>query len=229
MYPEACVTSVSKALAQRLKGWKGVLGNYGCSICHIPGDRNAWSDLLSHWVRVPDLPVRAVAVLGPGDHGNSMPSKGVARQAQQKALATDGTEMYYYESAVSLAVLDDAGSFRIHARGRHVLWISDSDKQLKVRLMICAHMRDARHRGVAATLVCYQEFCVWSGIEDRMREFVRQCLNCADTRSGDVVTRPLGETVYATAPNEVVNFDYLDVGESCQQASQGLSEDCGFW
>ena len=44
-----------------------------------------------------------------------------------------------------------------------------------------------------------------------MREFVRQCLHCADTCSGDVVPRPLGETVYETAPNEVVHFDYLYV------------------
>ena len=61
-----------------------------------------------------------------------------------------------------------------------------------------------------------------------MREFVRQCLHCADTRSGDVVPRPLGETVHGTAPNEVAHFDYLYVGESGPQASQGLPEDGGF-
>ena len=97
-----------------------------------------------------------------------------------------------------------------------------------MRLMICAHMRDAGHRGVAATLVRLQEFCVWPGMEAQMREFVRQCLHCADTRSGEVVPRPLGETVHGTAPNEVVHFDYLYVGESGPQASQGLSEDGGF-
>ena len=143
-----------------------------------------------------------------------MPSKAVVRQAQQKALATDGTELHSFESAVGLAVLDDEGLFRIHARGRHVSWIQDSDKQLQVRLMICAHMRDAGHRGVAATLVRLQEFCVWSGMEAQMREFVRQCLHCADTRSGDVVPRPLDETVHGTALNKVVHFDYLYVGES---------------
>ncbi|CAM9419279.1 unnamed protein product, partial [Scytosiphon promiscuus] len=116
----------------------------------------------------------------------------------------------------------------VHVRGRHVLWIPDSDKQLQVRLMICAHMRDAGHRGVAATLVRLQEYCVWAGIEAQVREFVRQCLHCADTRSGDVVPRPLGETVHGTAPNEVGHFDYLYVGESGPQASQGLSEDGGF-
>ena len=57
-----------------------------------------------------------------------------------------------------------------------------------------------------------------------MREVVGQCLHCADTRSGDVVPRPLGETVHGTAPNEVVHFASLHVGESSPQASQGLLE-----
>ena len=83
--------------------------------------------------------MRAVAVFSPCDQDDSLPSKAVVRQAQQKALATDGTEVKSFESAVGLAVLDDEGLFRIHACGRHVLWIPDSDKQLQVRLMTCAH------------------------------------------------------------------------------------------
>ena len=67
------------------------------------------------------MPVRAVAVFGPCDQGDSMPSKAVVRQAQQKALATDGTEVQSFESAVGLADLDDEGLFGIHVRGRHVL------------------------------------------------------------------------------------------------------------
>ena len=112
------MTSVSKVLAQRPEGWKDVLDQYRYTICHIPGDRNAWGDLLSRWVRVPALPARAVAVFGPCDQDDSMPSKAVVRQAQQKALATDGTEVQSFESAVGLAVLDDEDLFRIHARGR---------------------------------------------------------------------------------------------------------------
>ena len=108
------------------------------------------------------------------------------------------------------------------------MWIPDSDKQLQVRLMICAHMLDAGHRGVAATLVRLQEFCVQSGMQVKIREFVRQCLHWADTCSGDVVPRPLGETVHVTAPNEVVHLDYSYVGESGPQASHGLAEDGGF-
>ena len=74
------------------RGLEGVLGQYRYTICHIPGDRNAWGDLLSRWVSVPALPVRAVAVFSPCDQDDSLPSKAVVRQAQQKALATDGTE-----------------------------------------------------------------------------------------------------------------------------------------
>ena len=109
--------------------------------------------------------------------------------------------MQSFESAVGLAVLDDEGLFRIHARGRHVLWILDSDKQMQVRLMNCAHMRIAGHRGVAATLVRLQECCVWSGMEAQMREFVRQCLHCADTRSGDVV--PVRSVRRSTGPRRM--------------------------
>ncbi|CAM9575818.1 unnamed protein product, partial [Sphacelaria rigidula] len=51
---------------------------------------------------------------------------------------------------------------------------------------------------------------------------------CADSRAGDVVPRPLGETGHGTTPNEVVYFDFLYVGESGPLASQGLSADAGF-
>ncbi|CAM9641680.1 unnamed protein product, partial [Sphacelaria rigidula] len=108
------------------------------------------------------------------------------------------------------------------------LWIPSFDKQLQVRLLICAHMRDAGQRGVAATLVRLQEVCVWQRVETHVREFVRQCLHCADSRGGDLVARPLGETVHGTTPNEVVYFDFLYVGESGPLASQDLSEDAGF-
>ena len=105
--------------------------------------------------------------------------------------------------------------------------------------MICAHMRDAGHRGVAATLLRVQTFCVWSGMEAQMREFVsgmeaqmrefvRQCLHCADTRSGDVVPRPLGETVHGTAPNEVAHFLLLACGREWPASFSRFARGCWF-
>ena len=49
---------------------------------------------------------------------------------------------------------------------------------------------------------------------------------CADTRSGDVVPRPLGETVHGTAPNEVVHLT------TCMRArvARNFSRfDRGYW
>ena len=83
------------------------------------------------------MPVRAAAVFSPCGQDDSLPSKAVVRQAQQKALATDGTEVKSFESAVGLAVLDDEGLFRIHACGRHVLWIPDSDGDRTPTINFC--------------------------------------------------------------------------------------------
>ena len=60
-----------------------------------------------------------------------------------------------------------------------------------------------------------------------MREFVRQCLHCADTRSGDVVPRPLGETVHGTAPNEVMHLTTM-WARVARKVLKVLSEDSGF-
>ena len=90
--------SVSKALVQRLEGRKGLLGQYRYTMCHISGDRNAWGDLLSRWVNIPTLPARAVTVAGPYEADDSMPSKSVVRQAQQKELGDTEADVQSFES-----------------------------------------------------------------------------------------------------------------------------------
>ena len=94
--------------------------------------------------------------------------------------------------------------------------------------MVCAHMRSAGHRGVSPTLFRLKEYCVWSYMESHVREFVRQCLHCVDTRDRGIVPRPYGDTVHGTAPGEVVHFDFLYVGSSGPEGSDGLPEEDGF-
>ena len=87
--PEACVGSVTKAMAQRLETWKAGLGQR-YAIEHIPEERSCWGDLLSRWVKVPSVPVRAVAVHSPCDADDSLPSVDVIRAAQrQSSLVSD--------------------------------------------------------------------------------------------------------------------------------------------
>ena len=108
------------------------------------------------------------------------------------------------------------------------LWIPPDDKALQVRLMVCAHMRSAGHRGVAPTLFRLKEFCVWPHMDAQVREFVRQCLHCVDSRAGESVPRPFGDTVHGKVPGEVVHFDYLYVGNSGPEGENGLPDEDGF-
>ena len=52
-----------------------------------------------------------------------------------------------------------------------------------------------------------------------------QCLHCMDSKAGEKVPRPLGETVHGTRPGEVVHFDYLYVGASGLLGDDCLDED----
>ena len=118
----------------------------------------------------------------------------------------------------------DDDLFRVHVENRDVLRIPSGDKALRVRLMVCAHMRSTGHRGVSPTLFRVKEYCVWSHMESHVREFVRPYLHCVDTRAGETVPRPYGDTVHVTAPREVVHFDFQYIGSSGHEGSEGLPE-----
>lgn len=49
----------------------------------------------------------------------------------------------------------------------------------------------------------------------------------SDFREGEKVSRPLGETVHATRPREVINFDFLYADESGPLGGNGSEE--GEW
>lgn len=51
--------------------------------------------------------------------------------------------------AVGKASLDTEALFRMVVDGQAVLWIHSLAKDLQVRLIVCAHMKQAAHRGVA--------------------------------------------------------------------------------
>ncbi|CAM9972913.1 unnamed protein product, partial [Sphacelaria rigidula] len=53
-------------------------------------------------------------------------------------------------------------------------------------------------------------------------------LNCVDTRAGEIVPRPYGDTVHGATSGEVVHFDFLSVGISGPEGANGLPEEDGF-
>ena len=51
------------------------------------------------------------------------------------------------------------GLYRTSYQGRMVLWVPGEKRELQARLMVCAYMQDAGHRGVMATAYCLGAYC----------------------------------------------------------------------
>ena len=106
------------------------------------------------------------------------------------------------------------GLYRVSYQGSMVLWVPEEERELQARLMACAQMQDAGHRGVRATTHRLGAYCAWDNMEKDIAEFIRKCLHYTDSKAGNAVPRPLGDLVHGTEVSDVLHFDYLNLGES---------------
>lgn len=104
---------------------------------------------------------RAVAVFASGEPDETRPSKHAIREAQEQAREGFGVMIagaISFTAAVGRVPKDDEGSSRVRIAGRDLLCIPPRAKELPTRLMVCAHMKGAGHRGVVARLQRLQEY-----------------------------------------------------------------------
>ena len=129
-------------------------------IVHIRGDENCWGDLMSRWVKQPGgavcvhADVKCMEVLFAG---NKFPTKEVVRCVQ--AAAAEGRTTL--DTALGVASLDSEGLYRVEHHGHRVMWVPGRADPLKKRLLVCAHLEGAGHRGVDATMARRERHCVW--------------------------------------------------------------------
>ena len=108
--------------------------------------------VLSRWRTLKDegrpcVLAHAIAVVGPVMSDINMPSKGETRD-RKDAVAHEKPVL---DTPLGKVVRRDDGLYRAEYGGALVLWIPPKDRVLQARLMVCAHMQDAGHRGVKAT------------------------------------------------------------------------------
>ena len=95
-----------------------------------------------------------------------------------------------------------------------MIWVPPAERSLQMRLMVCAHMQEAEHRDICATMHRLGAYSVLKGMKEDATEVVQQCLHCVHSRAGNVVPRPLDEILHGTEVGEVFHFDYLKLGSS---------------
>ena len=186
------------------------------------GEDNHWGDLLSRW-RVLDSEgflVRAnvIAVVAPPTGNYQMPSKREIKD-RQDAVARGQVEMATSSGTVTRG---ENRLYRVLYQGRMVFWVPHEERELQARLIVCAHMQDAGHCGVRSTVHRLGAYCAWDNMENDIAKFVRQCLHCVDSKSGNALPRPLGDVVHGTAVSDVLHFDYLILEESDATDTGGL-------
>lgn len=84
---------------------------------------------------------------------------------------------------------------------------------LRTRLLVIAHTGGSGHRGVTPTRKSLCERYWWPSMEEDVKQFVATCLQCVKVAGGTRIPRPLGTGLVATAPNQILHFDYLYIGE----------------
>ena len=162
----------------------------------------------------------------------TLPFKQVIRDAQQASRANLGTlasGARLFMTNVGQISLDAVRRFRLPANGRAVLWIPGGATQLQVQSMVCVCSHEGGWpswcRGCSAAAVGILLLVSHGEARSRIRQ---QYPHCMDSKAGEKVPRPLGETVHGTRPGEVVHFDYLHVGAGRSFGDDGLNEGEGY-
>lgn len=96
------------------------------------------------------------------------------------------------------------------------IWIPDCAENIQLRLCIIGHTGAAGHRGREATAKTLSTFYSWSTLHEDVSMFVKACIHCISTVGVEKVPRPFGPALYGTKPNDLLQFDYIEIVKSMQ-------------
>ena len=92
----------------------------------------------------PLVRANVIAVVAPPIGDYQMPSKGKIKDTQD-AVARGQVEV---ATPLGTVTRGEDGLYRVPYQERMMLWVPEEERELQARLMVCAHMQDAGHRGV---------------------------------------------------------------------------------
>jgi len=221
-------------LADKLARWAVTLSCFRYKIRHVPGEANAWGDMLSRWGnRAATVDAQATPwgessdgvmnnQVSPTNDGPTTKALRVRRLVTVPAQVPSplGPDREWPTmAAIAAAQRADAAEFDkikanldldVNGVGRlnGVIWIPASAVDLQLTLLVIAHAGAMGHRGQAATKDALAEVFTWRGMAEDINLFVGHCLQCMTVGTG-TVPRPLGELTHAIEPNALIHCDFL--------------------
>lgn len=198
--------SIPRHTASKLTRWAIKLSTYRFEIEHVAGEKNVLADLLTRWAVQPSDTIRCgigirrllLSTINPSIHQEyDWPSMEQISSSQEN------------QSKKPKNVSRSTNLWRTIS-GK--VWIPESDHLLQLRILIAAHTGRSGHRLSTTTYTNISKYFTWEGIEADTFNFVNSCLHCCASSSNTAVSRPLGHSLHAARPNELIHFDYCYMG-----------------
>ena len=200
--PLSVIPDLSLPTLRKGLRWAVKLSLYSYVCIHITGIDNVWADLLGRWavpkvirrlVRIPELPSSTTSDF-------DWPSSNEIHHAQSQHANTRPRNLH---------ISDQLWTTKAGA-----IWIPDECVDLQLRLCIIAHTGPSGHPGAKTTADTLASTYHWSTLHEDFKTFVRVCIHCLSTTGGEKVPRPFGPSFHGTAPHDLLQFDYIELGES---------------
>ena len=200
---------IARYTANKLMRLALKLGGYRYVIEHLARDRNVWADILTRWAVRPNVSSKRLRIsrllVAPMSPSLSEEYDWPCRDG---LISTQGSANETYPSQFSkiYGLLQDEGG---------VVWIPTSNSEsLRLRILVAAHTGIGGHRGITPSYDVIKRHFSWKSLKIDVEALCRSRLHCLLTAAGETIPRPLGISIHAELPNEVLHFDFCYIGRS---------------
>ncbi len=97
---------------------------------------------------------------------------------------------------------------------KKAVWIPEEEGMLQLRICIIAHTTATGHRGEKSAVMAVSKEFLWSTLKEDVKTFCRTCIHCLAIKGGVRVPPRYGPAFHGTKANDLLQFDYLEMGPS---------------
>ena len=200
--PQAIQPDLSQTAIRKVLRWAVRLSAYNYVCIHIKGSENVWADLLSRWATLSNNTIRRLVTV--------------------PQLPSTSENEFEWPTSEEILKVQSASSRPLHLKHTDGLWLTSSGQtwipdnadELQLRLCIIAHTGAPGHRGIEAKTKSLADKFYWTTLSNDVQLFFKSCIHCLSPTGGTKIPRPFGPSFYGTFPNELLQFDYIDLGPS---------------